>query len=347
MWIDASASHAQPPADTRGDATAYGLLGARLLADLGGLDLDLGGRTGQAVGGVSEGRWIQGDLVLRAGRRLGTSAIRLAAAGFGLDYSEPFSYRAAGADLRPELVVPVGGTVWVLAPRLTAGAWSADSLQGDLRVAGGGLEIQRSLGGLDAAARIELLDVDNGVTAGLFAVAGARASRTRGRWTLAGELRLQDSPLETALGGVVSLTGVITPDLALRVEGGRFLRDPLFGTPGSVGLSAGVSVRPVRVRPPSLTPVVSIGDRAEAGRAVRFHLRAPGAQRVELSGDFTAWEPVLMEGRGDRWQLTLVLPPGLHHFGFLVDGEWAVPPNAPGLVDDGWGRLNASVVVEP
>ena len=346
MWLDASASHAQPPANTIGDATVYGLLGARLLADLGGFDLDLAGRGGQALGG-DLGQWIQGDVVLHTGRPVGSAALSFTIAGFGLDYSEPFDYRAGGGDLRPEIAVPVGTTVWVLAPRWTAGSWSADSLQGDLRVAGGGLEIQRALGSVDAAARVDVLDVDNGVTAGLFVTGGASASRTRGRWTVAGELRLQDTPLETELGGLVSLTGLLSPDLALRLEAGRFLRDPLFGTPGAVGLSAVVSVRPVRVRPPAALPVVSTGKRRDGGREVRFALGAPDAERVELSGDFTGWEPVPMERRRGGWRLTLTLPPGLHHFGFLVDGAWAVPPGAPGLVDDGWGRLNASVVIEP
>jgi 1,4-alpha-glucan branching enzyme len=80
---------------------------------------------------------------------------------------------------------------------------------------------------------------------------------------------------------------------------------------------------------------------------VRFAIRAPGAERVELSGDFTGWEPVRMDREDGTWSVGLTLPPGTHHFGFLVDGQWVVPADAPGKVDDGWGRINATVVIEP
>ena len=39
------------------------------------------------------------------------------------------------------------------------------------------------------------------------------------------------------------------------------------------------------------------------------------------------------------------LPPGVYHFGFRVDGEWYVPEDAPGRVSDGYGQVNATLVV--
>ena len=47
-----------------------------------------------------------------------------------------------------------------------------------------------------------------------------------------------------------------------------------------------------------------------------------------------------------RWAVELSVPEGTHHFGFLVDGDWFVPVDAPDTVPDEWGRRNATLVVE-
>lgn len=330
-----------------GEAASYALLGGRLLAELGGFDLSLSGRSGHAVGQDSGGRWIQGDVFARAGRRLGSAWVRLGAGGFGLHYVEPFEYDAAGAELRPELSFSAGRIAWVVSPRITAGRWSTETLEGDLWMAGGSVEAQRSFGPVAASTRLELLDVENGATTGAFLRGGLGAIYARQRWALGIDVQAQQTPLETEVGGVVVATGFPTSGLALRLEAGRFLRDPLFGAASSLGLSASLSIRPVRLTAPGPAPIAAVGEKRSDGRIVRFTIRAPEAERVEISGDFTAWEPVPMERRGEQWSTAVLLGPGLHHFGFLVDGQWAIPPDAPGRVDDGWGRINASVVVEP
>jgi hypothetical protein len=73
---------------------------------------------------------------------------------------------------------------------------------------------------------------------------------------------------------------------------------------------------------------------------------AATATTVAVVGSFTGWEPRTMNRTADGWSITLVLPEGSHQFAFLVDGErWYLPPGAPGLVDDGFGRKNATVVI--
>lgn len=86
---------------------------------------------------------------------------------------------------------------------------------------------------------------------------------------------------------------------------------------------------------------------------VRFTVRAPdGASSVQLLGDFTLWEPVAMttgERAGERprtWTVEVSVPAGTYHFGFLVDGEWYLPDDAPDAVPDEWGRKSATLVVE-
>ena len=65
------------------------------------------------------------------------------------------------------------------------------------------------------------------------------------------------------------------------------------------------------------------------GRAQTFSFRAPEASSVQLVGDFTQWQerPVnLQKGADGVWQTTVSLPPGTHHYRFLVDGEWRDDP---------------------
>lgn len=53
-----------------------------------------------------------------------------------------------------------------------------------------------------------------------------------------------------------------------------------------------------------------------------------------------------MRGRDGLWAVELTVPGGTHHFGFLVDGSWFLPDDAPDAVADDWGRRNATLVVE-
>jgi 1,4-alpha-glucan branching enzyme len=65
------------------------------------------------------------------------------------------------------------------------------------------------------------------------------------------------------------------------------------------------------------------------GRTQTFSFRAPEAKSVQLVGDFTQWQehPINLEkGAGGVWRTVVPLPPGTHHYRFLVDGEWRDDP---------------------
>jgi hypothetical protein len=95
--------------------------------------------------------------------------------------------------------------------------------------------------------------------------------------------------------------------------------------------------------PPLHEVLGAIGDNAR----VKIRVRPPGETReVHLLGDFTLWEPVTMDRDGREWVVELEIPEGTHHFGFLADGEWFVPEDAPDAVPDEWGRRNATLVIE-
>jgi 1,4-alpha-glucan branching enzyme len=64
-------------------------------------------------------------------------------------------------------------------------------------------------------------------------------------------------------------------------------------------------------------------------RTQTFSFRAPDALSVQLVGDFTQWQerPInLHKGADGVWRTAVPLPPGTHHYRFLVDGEWRDDP---------------------
>lgn len=86
---------------------------------------------------------------------------------------------------------------------------------------------------------------------------------------------------------------------------------------------------------------------ADAAVLVHFRLEAPDAQQVELAGDFTGWEPryALNQIRDGVWSVVVPVRPGVHQYGFLIDGQrWRVDPFAP-QVDDGFGGANSRLDV--
>jgi 1,4-alpha-glucan branching enzyme len=60
-----------------------------------------------------------------------------------------------------------------------------------------------------------------------------------------------------------------------------------------------------------------------------FFFAAPTAVSVQLVGEFTRWQqrPINMEKGADGiWRTRVELQPGLHHYRFLVDGQWRDDP---------------------
>jgi hypothetical protein len=75
---------------------------------------------------------------------------------------------------------------------------------------------------------------------------------------------------------------------------------------------------------------------------VQFRLDAPGAANVALAGSFTGWETriELVESAPGLWTARVAVPPGVHDYLFVVDGEWTSDPAAP-EVPDGFGGSNS------
>lgn len=371
-------SHALPPAGATGDASSY--LGAGLLAwtTPDGTDGLLWASLDGAVEVSGDGDWASLSAGATRGWPLvGGLAVGLELEGRAFAVGGATPYRAAAAEAVPGLSWSAGPVELFVEGRAGAGRstvetaaaagpdggpgtpgggpgapgppggpgdgegeastvetttdlWTAGGDAG-LRLALGRQELELRAGFRDAAAgehrraAVEL----RGAAAGLTWRAGA------GWW---------DTPTGDELVGSVGLALPVGGGWRARATGGRARPDPLLGSrPGGHG---GVEVRRelVRFGGGEETPVYRI--RGEDGRArVEFTLAAPEAGQVALLGDFTDWEPVRMEREDGRWRVELEVRPGVHHFGFRVDGRWHVPEDAPGRVDDEWGRVNATLVV--
>ena len=56
-----------------------------------------------------------------------------------------------------------------------------------------------------------------------------------------------------------------------------------------------------------------------------FKIRAPGAKRVQLAGEFNDWDPdshPLERDDEGFWKVGLRLAPGKYEYKLLVDGSW-------------------------
>ncbi|HEX6937881.1 MAG TPA: hypothetical protein VF158_00610 [Longimicrobiales bacterium] len=132
-----------------------------------------------------------------------------------------------------------------------------------------------------------------------------------------------------------------------------------------VALVGGVAALLLLIRPPAdvpappvLAPVTAVRPAAAPATAVAptvyvQFVFAGDARSVALAGDFNGWDParhVLRDPDGDGvWTGLFALPPGLHKYMFVVDGErWETDPRAERYVDDGFGMRNAIInVVAP
>ena len=115
---------------------------------------------------------------------------------------------------------------------------------------------------------------------------------------------------------------------------------------GALALAALVAV--ILLAVPKYTPMPRQAS-ADQRVATRFVYLAPNASRVSVTGEFAGWDPNGIPMRRDadgNWVAEIDLPPGLHHYVFVVDGtRWAPDPNAASQVDDGYGLQNSVLLV--
>jgi len=155
--------------------------------------------------------------------------------------------------------------------------------------------------------------------------------------------------------------------LAMVVSGGRYPTDPIRGSVSGRYLGIALRLTPLphgrtRARPAPAHPTPAFHTAAGVDRddralvSVEVHpcrcagptlvVHAGQASTVEVSGDFSDWEPVpLAPGEGATWMVTLPLAPGTYRFNIRIDGgAWVVPIGVTRLADEFGGTVGLLTV---
>lgn len=357
VFVDGGASHSLSPSGSEVDASTYLLGGLRAQYRVASGS----GVFASAYGGVSleesAGDWgsltVGGDLwaSLADGVQAGIGGL---ARGFVV--GAPFEYRAVTGDLRPRLRFRLGEAWLTLegrggvgrseveirdSPALPPGLAPTSEVVADLWYYGGGPELRVPAGPLRLSVGGAYYDSDPGE----YQQGYLRVDGGTGEIGVSAELNVWDTPTSgTEVTGSLTLRVPVGSSVSVRSTGGRSHPDPLLQTPPGVQGSLMASYRTVSFEPAETPPLYTVEPAADGARVV-VRLPAAEAEEVSVMGDFSGWEPVEMEERDGVWTVRLQVPPGVYHFGFLVDGEWFVPEEAPGRVEDDWGRVNATLVV--
>ena len=188
---------------------------------------------------------------------------------------------------------------------------------------------------------------------------------TPGRVELAGTLgyRAGDAavaPSDERTWGSATASVRLTRYLVLVGSAGSYPVDFAQGFPGGRYLSVALGFAPrLRATDSDVAGMVRATGTAtrEGERAAftvqslpsgvqRVRLRAPSAARVELAGDFTAWQPVELRRAGDGWWETeLPARAGTHEVSVRVNGgTWEAPPGLVVIVDELGGRSGLLVI---
>lgn len=146
--------------------------------------------------------------------------------------------------------------------------------------------------------------------------------------------------------GDVSVVAWLQPRLALVATAGTYPVDLTQGYPGGrfVTLALRIASRePRRAAGDAVTasnPLAGAANETRAAGATRFDVRtaqgtqrtlrvyAPRARTVEITGDFTLWQPVaLVHGNDGWWTTTQPIAAGTHQVNLRVNsGTWLAPP---------------------
>lgn len=339
------------------DAAAYGLLGIRFELDATSA-LTLGAR-GQAGAGArrADGRWAFGEATAAWMQRVGPVTWLADGSGTLLRYTDPYDYDARVVRVEPGVRGNVRRFSLTLQADIARGHWSSrypDTTQtngtlendGTLRIHGAQLSAESWIGIVDIEAGAGVREATNGTLDGRYTTMHATAAAPVGPATVFATLTLQDAAGETETGAEVGALITFGSRTTLVALLGESVTDPLYGTRAGFGVIIGASLRlHATPRPPG---IATIGAASGTRRSVTLRVRAPDTLALSLAGSFNAWTPVAMQRDGNDWTVTLHLEPGSYTFSFRkADGTWFVPDDAPGVVEDGFGQRNATLVVPP
>lgn len=319
--------------------------------------LDAAGYLGSGTK-AEDGRWLTATAIAGRAWSAGEFSTRVELEGIGLKYVEPFNYQLGVGTLRLTLERAAGKMDFGVSADLSRGGYQTSYTLTDVL----GRELEVDTSGSLGLNTLSLSATRNFPAAALSAV--VRFPRTNGityfqptlafarmdngwEWTAHGTVLGTTSDLFNG-GGGLRVARSLNARLRVTAEFEHQVRDLLLGTAPNSGGSLMLSYKladPV-ANAATKARLVTVGERSPAGTSVQFQLEHNAAKSVALVGSFSDWAPQAMTRQGKVWRAVVRLPPGSHQFAFLVDGEWFLPANAPGVVDDGFGQKNATVVIE-
>lgn len=143
----------------------------------------------------------------------------------------------------------------------------------------------------------------------------------------------------------------IAPEVSLIASAGIHPSSAAYGAARARFIDLGFRVAPSALLHPRLPrgvrPVAAAFEVTESERGRRtLRIRVPNARTVELSADFTSWKPIaLTRAGGDRWEVTLPIPAGMHRLAIRVDGDaWTPPPGVTTAADEFEGTVGVIIV---
>jgi|GEM_PF-3257614 len=77
---------------------------------------------------------------------------------------------------------------------------------------------------------------------------------------------------------------------------------------------------------------------------VTFRLNYPQAKVVQIAGDFTKWEPLLLTKKNGFWEINLKLKPGKYKYIYIIDGQPYIDPQKD-VYEDSFGTKNSVIYI--
>ncbi len=347
--VEAGAARALPPSGVVDGGATYGMGGVRVewAGPRGALIAGAyGGRAADDAGSDFISGALGGEFWLGPGSPVGLG-LGATVQAFAVD--EPLLYRVSAAELSPMVRVGGGATQLVVRGSFGVGTTRVELHRRDGAVRRAERDLESR--GVDAelrwaSSRLAVMGVVGVHTsrAGDFCRGGVQLIAEAGPVTLRADGGRWATPSGGETVGSVSLS-IPIGRLEARVSGGRTAPGPLTLVEAGTQTSVLVGFRIASLGGGS--DLTTVHELVRAGRPswVRIRVDPGDADRVEVMGDFGDWVPVPLVRDGSSWSVELPVEPGLHHFGFLVDGEWWIPEGLQGTVPDEWGRMNATMVV--
>ncbi|HMC54795.1 MAG TPA: glycogen-binding domain-containing protein [Gemmatimonadaceae bacterium] len=166
--------------------------------------------------------------------------------------------------------------------------------------------------------------------------------------------RIPILPANHKTWGGVAAAYWVTPGTAVVASAGSYPVDFTQGYPGGRYVSVGIRFALRRIALLSLPAPRQAASEAvrrfewrAVGDSIEFRVHAPAALKVEISGDFTTWEPVDLQHSGGGWWVgRLRVLPGTHQMNLRLDGgPWLVPPGLTPITDE-FGVASGLLVLE-